>query len=56
MNHKKIVAFDLDGTLLDTAPDFLIAVNTLQERHNTNKSSFKDISIIRKINYIWVRF
>ena len=43
MNHKKIVAFDLDGTLLDTAPDFLIAVNTLQERHNTNKSSFKDI-------------
>ena len=43
MNHKKIVAFDLDGTLLDKAPDFLIAVNTLQERHNTNKSSFNDI-------------
>ncbi len=29
----KAVLFDLDGTLLDTSPDFLIATNLLLERH-----------------------
>lgn len=27
------VLFDLDGTLLDTAPDFIVVVNTLRQRH-----------------------
>lgn len=27
------ILFDLDGTLLDTAPDFVFVVNTLLERH-----------------------
>lgn len=29
----KAVLFDLDGTLLDTAPDFILSVNCLRERH-----------------------
>ncbi|HQQ63158.1 MAG TPA: HAD-IA family hydrolase [Pseudomonadales bacterium] len=29
----KAILFDLDGTLLDTAPDFVVCVNTLRERH-----------------------
>lgn len=29
----KLVLFDLDGTLLDTAPDFVVCVNRLRERH-----------------------
>lgn len=30
----KNVFFDLDGTLFDTAPEFLIALNTLRARHH----------------------
>ena len=30
---KKIILFDLDGTLLDTAPDFIVCVNQLRKRH-----------------------
>lgn len=35
-NAKKIraVMFDLDGTLLDTAPDFVVIVNMLLQEHN----------------------
>ncbi len=31
--NKKLILFDLDGTLLDTAPDFIQCVNQLRERH-----------------------
>lgn len=30
----KALLFDLDGTLLDTAPDFIAALNTQLELHN----------------------
>ena len=29
----KLVLFDLDGTLLDTAPDFIVCVNALRQQH-----------------------
>ena len=34
-NHKtKLVLFDLDGTLIDTAPDFLISLNNVLSNHS----------------------
>lgn len=33
-NSLEAVLFDLDGTLLDTAPDFVYVVNTLLEEYN----------------------
>lgn len=34
MKPLKAVLFDLDGTLLDTAPDFVLTLNELLARHN----------------------
>lgn len=37
MKHKpklEAVLFDLDGTLIDTAPDFAVVVNQLRQRYN----------------------
>ncbi|MEH6550991.1 MAG: HAD-IA family hydrolase [Pseudomonadales bacterium] len=34
MNTLKGILFDLDGTLIDTAPDFVSTLNTLLARHN----------------------
>tara|TARA_B100001146_G_scaffold222181_1_gene234097 strand:+ start:1862 stop:2557 length:696 start_codon:yes stop_codon:yes gene_type:complete len=39
----KLVAFDLDGTLLDTAQDFFLAVNTLRERYGIEKADFNEV-------------
>ncbi len=33
LTHYQAVLFDLDGTLLDTAPDFVIALNKMLDRH-----------------------
>ncbi|MBT3673672.1 MAG: HAD hydrolase-like protein, partial [Proteobacteria bacterium] len=30
----KGVLFDLDGTLLDSAPDFIVSLNTLLQKYN----------------------
>ena len=30
----KGVLFDLDGTLLDSAPDFIVSLNNLLHKHN----------------------
>ena len=43
MSDNSLIAFDLDGTLLDTAQDFLLAVNILEKKHGVKKSSFQDI-------------
>ena len=39
----KLVAFDLDGTLLDTAQDFLLAVNILRQNHGIGKAKFSEV-------------
>ena len=44
-NHGKLdaVLFDLDGTLIDTAPDFAIVVNQLCDQHGIDRIGFSDI-------------
>ena len=37
------ILFDLDGTLLDTAPDFVFVVNTLLERHGLAPKPYEQI-------------
>ena len=37
----KCFLFDLDGTLLDTAPEFLSCLNSLLNKHNLNEVSDK---------------
>ncbi|MBQ77390.1 MAG: phosphoglycolate phosphatase [Cellvibrionales bacterium] len=39
------VLFDLDGTLLDTAPDFIIAVNQLRRDHGLENLSDETITV-----------
>jgi len=36
----ELFAFDLDGTLLDTAPDFFKSVNILRQKYNLDEESF----------------
>ena len=36
--HNKAVLFDLDGTLIDTAPDMIYALKTVLENNHTNTS------------------
>lgn len=43
MNTKSAVLFDLDGTLVDTAPDFILAVN--KQRHIHGFSPLNEMSI-----------
>ena len=41
--HFKLVLFDLDGTLADTAPDLAYALNRTLERHNRTALPFETI-------------
>ena len=45
-NHKtKLVLFDLDGTLIDTAPDFLMSLNNVLNKLTPYKlNKYIDIS------------
>ncbi|MDC3164507.1 HAD-IA family hydrolase [Gammaproteobacteria bacterium] len=43
-NHKtELILFDLDGTLIDTAPDFHTSLNTMLRKYNMNEVSESDI-------------
>ncbi|MDO3385030.1 HAD-IA family hydrolase [Gilvimarinus sp. SDUM040013] len=41
--HFAAVVFDLDGTLLDTAPDFVLALNQMRRKHNKPELSYEII-------------
>ena len=43
MTDKKIVLFDLDGTLIDTAPDMYLALNILLNEENTKMVSYDEV-------------
>ncbi|URQ66834.1 HAD-IA family hydrolase [SAR86 cluster bacterium] len=39
----ELFTFDLDGTLLDTAPDFLYAVNLLRKKYNFGEADYEQV-------------
>ena len=39
----ELFAFDLDGTLLDTAPDFLYAVNLLRKKYKFDEADYEQV-------------
>ena len=39
----ELFAFDLDGTLLDTAPDFLHAVNLLRKKYKFGEADYEQV-------------
>ena len=43
MKDIELFAFDLDGTLLDTAPDFLFAVNELRDNYNYDEADYDQV-------------
>ncbi len=43
MEEIQLYAFDLDGTLLDTAPDFFYAVNKLREKNGLESGDFYEV-------------
>ena len=43
MEEIQLYAFDLDGTLLDTAPDFFYAVNKLREANGLESGNFSEV-------------
>lgn len=46
MSRYRAVLFDLDGTLLDTAPDFVWCLNTLLQRHHRPQLAEAEIRTI----------
>ena len=43
MNKIELFAFDLDGTLLDTAPDFYKSVNILRQKYDLDAADFNQV-------------
>ena len=39
----ELFTFDLDGTLLDTAPDFLYAVNLLRKKYKFGEADYEQV-------------
>ena len=39
----KLVLFDLDGTLIDTAPDFLLSLNNFLKNHGRDEITIEQI-------------
>ena len=43
MKDIELFAFDLDGTLLDTAPDFFKTVNILRQKYNLDEADYVQV-------------
>ena len=43
MKDIELFAFDLDGTLLDTAPDFFKSVNILRQKYNLDEADYVQV-------------
>lgn len=43
MNKIELFAFDLDGTLLDTAPDFFKSVNILRQKYDLDVADYDQV-------------
>ena len=43
MEEIQLYSFDLDGTLLDTAPDFFYAVNKLRKDNGLESGDFSEV-------------
>ena len=43
MNKIELFAFDLDGTLLDTAPDFYKSVNILRQKYDLDEADYDQV-------------
>ena len=43
MNKIELFAFDLDGTLLDTAPDFYKSVNILRQKYDLDTADYDQV-------------
>ena len=41
--NTKLVLFDLDGTLVDTAPDFVISLNNILKKYGRDVLNFDRI-------------
>ena len=39
----KLVLFDLDGTLIDTAPDFLLSLNNVLKNHGRDEINIEQM-------------
>ena len=43
LTNIKLFLFDLDGTLIDTAPDFLTSLNNVRAEYNRDLVQLDDI-------------
>lgn len=46
MKKPQAILFDLDGTLLDTAPDLVYAINRLRHEHELPALALENIALL----------
>ena len=54
MTQKLTILFDLDGTLVDTAPDLMEAHNHVMKKFGFNKKNLGDIKHLAGRELTWI--